>query len=607
MTNALMTRRNLLGAAAATAALATTPAGAAVRLSTSAGAPLDALLFDLLRHLPEAAVYAGLGEDQLGVSLLNRFDSYDEAHEATMRQRFAGARDQVKAMAPSADRDVVFTLFDNALAASDLPYGRINPLTFTGHTPFVVNQLAGPTVDALNLMVAQQPVGTVEQAGAYLDKLADAPRAYAGVAAKIRADAAKGCVLPARLMPKTLAVIDETMATAPHALPVVASFRARLVAAGFAPSLVDALSNEAVRRTSDHLLPALASVRAALVDVAPTARAADGIWAQPEGDRFYAAQIQNLGDSRMSADAIFRIGLDEVARITGAMDAILSSQGYRRGSVGERMKAIAAEPRFLFEDSDAGRMALLESLRAQIAVMNKRMPDFLHPASIPHQPVEVRRVPLATEASAPGGYYDSPSLDGSRPGIYWINLRDMKAVSKLRLPTLTYHEAVPGHHLQVAVALNQGSQPLIRKLASFNAYAEGWALYAEQLAAELGLYADDPFGDLGRLQDELFRSVRLVVDTGLHAKRWSRDKAIAYAIKVTGNTVSRMTAEIERYMAWPGQALGYKLGMVRILELRAQSRQRLGARFDLRDFHDDVLGGGAVPMAVLADRVAARV
>ena len=217
----------------------------------------------------------------------------------------------------------------------------------------------------------------------------------------------------------------------------------------------------------------------------------------------------------------------------------------------------------------------------------------------PSYEVQVRSFPVEIQDGAPGGQYSPPSVDGSKPGIYWINLRDMKANPKFGLKTLTYHEANPGHHWQVALNMDQSSLPFLRRIAPYNAYAEGWALYSEKVASELGLYENDPFSDLGRLQAELFRAVRLVVDTGMHHKRWTREQAIAYMSEITGTAESDVIAEIERYITWPGQALGYKLGMLKILELREHAKTTLGDKFDLSAFHDVVLLGGAVPMSVL--------
>ena len=269
------------------------------------------------------------------------------------------------------------------------------------------------------------------------------------------------------------------------------------------------------------------------------------------------------------------------------------------------MLALADDERFLFDDSDAGRQELLDYLDTLVREAETRYPEFLPDEIVPQQPMLIRRVPVATQDSAPGGYYDSPSLDGTRPGTYWINLRDMSAVARFALPTLSYHEGVPGHHTQIAIASGLGEAPLIIRIASFNAYQEGWALYSERLMAELGAYEEDPFGDLGRLQDELFRAVRLVVDTGMHHLRWTRERAISYMQEVTGNPQSTCVAEIERYMAWPGQALGYKLGQLRLIELREEMRSAQGDAFDLRAFNAVVLSQGAMPLGLVAERVAA--
>jgi uncharacterized protein (DUF885 family) len=293
--------------------------------------------------------------------------------------------------------------------------------------------------------------------------------------------------------------------------------------------------------------------------------------------------------------------LDEVARISKEMDVILKANGYNEGSVGDRMTALAEEPRFLYADSDEGRAQLLAALNGYIAEMELRMPEQF--ATKPPYAVEVRRIPVEVQDSAAGGQYTSPSIDGSKPGIYWINLADMKANSKFDLKSLTYHEAIPGHHWQIALNLAQEQLPLLRRIAPYNAYAEGWGLYSELVAYEMGMYKDDAFGNLGRLKAELFRSVRLVVDTGMHAKKWTREQAIQYMAQTTGTASSDVISEIERYMAWPGQALGYKLGMLKIVELRELARTELGAQFDIRAFHDLVLLSGAVPMKVLEQKV----
>jgi uncharacterized protein (DUF885 family) len=282
------------------------------------------------------------------------------------------------------------------------------------------------------------------------------------------------------------------------------------------------------------------------------------------------------------------------------MDALLRSEGYAEGSVGARMIALGSEPGFLYANSDLGREDCIKDFTRIIEEMQQGLPQMFN--RVPKAPVVVRRVPEFKQASSPQAYYDPPPLDGSRPGTFWINLRDITEIKKFSMRTLAYHEAVPGHHYQLAVARELEDVSLVQRVLPFTAYSEGWALYAERLAKEMG-YEQNPFDDLGRLRDEQFRAVRLVVDTGLHHEHWSREQAIAYMIDKTGMPETDVTAEVERYLVMPGQALAYKTGMLKLLELRARAQQALGDRFDLKAFHDQVLLAGALPLQVLDARV----
>ena len=266
------------------------------------------------------------------------------------------------------------------------------------------------------------------------------------------------------------------------------------------------------------------------------------------------------------------------------------------GTVGERIHALYQDPALRYPNDDPGKARLIAYLNRLVVAMQARLPKWF--ATLPKAPVEIRRVPKAIEAGAPGGYYNPGSLDGSRPGIYWINLRDTAEVPRWSLPTLTYHESIPGHHLQLSLQ-QEADLPLLRKMMFFSAYGEGWALYAEQLADEMGVYDDDPLGKVGYLQSALFRACRLVVDTGLHAQRWSREQAITWMAEHDGDQVSSVTTEIERYCVWPGQACSYKIGVNTWNRLRDKARTALGPRFDIRRFHDAGLLQGAMPLTVL--------
>ena len=253
-----------------------------------------------------------------------------------------------------------------------------------------------------------------------------------------------------------------------------------------------------------------------------------------------------------------------------------------------------------YPNTDAGKEKLLRDLNQKVKAVTARLPEWFN--TLPRAGLEIRRVPKYTEAGAPGGYYNTPALDGSRPGIYYINLRDTAEVPSWTLPTLTFHEGIPGHHLQLSIQ-QEVDVPLIRKLSFFSAYIEGWALYSEQLAVEMGMYKNDPYGHIGQLHDAMFRAVRLVVDTGLHSMKWSREKAVKYYVNTLGDQEASATTEVERYCVWPGQACSYMLGKLKILELRDKARQSLGPRFDIRKFHDAVLLNGAVPLSVLSTEV----
>ena len=322
-----------------------------------------------------------------------------------------------------------------------------------------------------------------------------------------------------------------------------------------------------------------------------------GVWRLPDGDAFYDFGIRTFTTTNMTGAEIHRMGLEQVAELSARADVLLRAQGMTQGTVGERITAIARQPGQVYPNTDAGREELLGWLNEQMADMQARLPDYF--GRIPTSPVEVRRVPPATEAGAPGGYYQSPALDGSRPGAYYINLRDTAEWPKFTLPTLTYHEASPGHHHQIALQQENDDAPMLMKVLGFSAYSEGWGLYAEQLADEMGVYENDPFGQIGYLQSFMFRAVRLVVDSGLHHERWSREQAIRYMVETLGDQESSVTTEVERYCVRPGQASSYKVGQTVWSRVRAESMAALGDRFDIKGFHDTALATGGVPLTVL--------
>lgn len=330
-----------------------------------------------------------------------------------------------------------------------------------------------------------------------------------------------------------------------------------------------------------------------------------GVWALPDGKAYYDAALRWYTSTDLDADAIHQIGLREVARLDTRMDARLKQLGLRDGSVATRIAQLRKDPRYLYEDSDAGRAQLIVDIEQRLRDLDPILPTYF--GHLPTQKLLVQPVPAHMQATSPGGYYYPPAMDGSRPGTFFINLGDIDSNTRWSIPTLTYHEGSPGHHFQISIGQTLTDLPMLRRSLNPSAFSEGWALYAEQLMAEAGVYKDDPAGDLGRLQAEMFRSVRLVLDTGLHRKRWTPEQAIAYMQEKTGMKESDVRIEVNRYLVQPGQAASYKMGQLRLLALREKARRALGARFDIRAFHDLVLGNGALPMTVVEQAVDAWV
>ncbi|MEL6132342.1 MAG: DUF885 domain-containing protein [Bacteroidota bacterium] len=324
-----------------------------------------------------------------------------------------------------------------------------------------------------------------------------------------------------------------------------------------------------------------------------------GVWKFPNGDAYYAYQLKQNTTTDFTPEQVHQIGLKEVARISSEMREILESQGLNdtTQTLGEIIQALNKEERFLFRNTDEGREMVLTEYGRILDEISAGLDDAFDVR--PKAELEVKRVPEFKQEGSAGAYYNRPPMDGSRGGTFYANLRDVSETVKFGMKTLAYHEGIPGHHFQIAIQAELEGVPIFRTIGLFTAYIEGWALYAEYLAWELGFYKDDPFGNLGRLQAEIFRAVRLVVDTGIHFKKWSREEAIAYMVANTGMTTTEVTTEIERYIVMPGQACAYKIGMMKILELREKAKEELGDKFDIKEFHNVVLKNGAVPLDIL--------
>ena len=558
------------------------------------------------QRAPEATMF-GLSSADVGKEFDIELADFSPENEAKLRQQLATLSQQISdfdlTSTDSSDIDnqqVMAGISQYYAGHKDFPIGYID--MWMGLSPFIVNQINGPLIDIPRIMQNDQPITSEQEALNYIARLAKFDRLIASIEEKLAYDSAQNWLPPKSTVSGALRYLKGFTRSEPNKHVFVTNFTDKIEKIrSLSAEQKQQLTTKVIKAVADVVYPAYQSITKATELLSTKARSEAGVWAQPNGEAYYQEAIKQLGDSSLTADEIHQVGLDEVKRISEEMNAILVKEGYSKGSVGARMAALNEEERFLYEDSQAGRDALLADLNGYIDEITEKMAPVFE--TKPSYHVEVRSFPVEIQDGAPGGQYSPPAVDGSKPGIYWINLRDMKANPKFSLKTLTYHEANPGHHWQVALNMDQASLPFLRRIAPYNAYVEGWALYAEKVAQELGLYDNDPFSDLGRLQAELFRAVRLVVDTGMHYKRWTREQSITYMSEITGTAESDVVAEIERYITWPGQALGYKLGMLKILALREQAKTELGDKFDLSAFHDVVLLGGAVPMVVLERNV----
>jgi len=456
--------------------------------------------------------------------------------------------------------------------------------------PYVVCQGSGWFAVIPDFLDNQHKIETVDDAEAYLTRLSAFAKGLDDEDSRLKRDAAAGVIAPDYLLDTTLRQQTGYREKPVEQWGLVSSLAGRAAKAG----LTGDWKARALKLCEAEVAPALDRQIAVLKDLRARATHDAGCWKFPGGEAYYRWLLKVGTTTPMSPQEVHQLGLEQVKAITADMDVLLKAQGLTQGTVGERMAALGKDPRFLFPNTDAGRAELLAYLNGVIAEMRTRLPRAF--AQLHKADLVIKRVPPEIEAGAATGYEQDGPIDGSRPASYYINLRDTANWPKFSLPTLCFHEGVPGHVLQ-GTYVHQ--LPIIRTQLMFNAYVEGWALYAEQLGDELGMYADDPFGRLGYLQSIQYRALRLVMDTGLHAMRWSRERAVAYMVENNGNTVDDATGETDRYCAWPGQACGYQVGHLHINGLRAKAMKALGPRFDLRTFNDALLTSGSMPLTLL--------
>ncbi|GHA00107.1 DUF885 domain-containing protein [Novosphingobium arvoryzae] len=602
MTSISLTRRKALSLIGTGSAALALHGCAGARLAAApppadAAALLDTLAWDLLRLSPEGATSLGIdtgAHADLRSLLGDRSPSGQSAIVALLRKGLA----QVQGIDPSAldhatrtSLAVVKSAFGVALDGFALPYGDV-AVGGWRNTPYVVIQNVGAYLDTPRFLDGDHPVRDAADAEAYLARLAAMPSQLDGELERLASAGRIGAIAPSFLLDKAIRQMEHTLADARAGGDIVQSLVRRTAT----------IPGEWERRAKSIATgPVAAALERQLAELkAQRARASDaaGLWARPRGDEWYAWGLRASTTTRHTPDEVHRMGLEQLAELQGRMDPILRGLGYTSGTVGERMTALGNDPRFAFSNDDKGRAEIIALMQDKIAAMRTKLPQAFH--TLVKGNLEIRRLPPAEEAGAPGAYGGAGSIDGTIPGKIWLNLGDTGRHSRFSLPTLAFHEGIPGHVWQGEYA---NRLPLIRTLLAFNAYSEGWALYSETLGDELGIYADDPVGQLGYLQSIAFRACRMVVDTGLHAKRWTREQAVQWFATTNGSSLADVAPEVDRYCSWPGQACGYKMGHGEILAQRTRAQKALGSAYDLRDFNDAVITGGNVPLDVLAINV----
>ncbi len=612
-----ITRREALGGLGGVSTLAISTGvlgGCATAVATSENATPMALLspdamleeigYRMLAHEPMRATELGVDTGKYGAwrgTLSTPGMEGRNKYKATLKELREDARKFPKEnLTPdqATSFQVVESAFSNALEGMDLPYGDIAVGSWR-NAPYVVIQNVGAYIDLPRFMSSSQPVKTEEDIYHYLNRLSQIPAVLDGETEQMQSARGLGVIPPDFLLDKAIAQMESSIKDASTGGAYTSALTTQIV-----ESLGEAALGEkgeyAYGIVAGDVVPALQRQLEELKTQRGLAKSDAGIWAQPDGEKWYNWANRASTTTTLSADEIHEQGLDELAQLHSRMEPILQEIGYTKGTVGERMQALSEDPRYQFAPGDKGRAEIMDFIGDQVDYIKAQMPRAF--TQLVDPPFEVRRIPISEELGAPGAYGGGGSKDGSIPGRFWINLRDTDLHRKYDLPDLTFHEAIPGHVWEAAYS---NRLPLIRSILAFNAFSEGWALYAEQLADELGAYDEFKVGRLGYLQALAFRACRLVVDTGLHHKRWTREQARNFFVTRNGSKEQEVASEVDRYCSWPGQACGYKIGHSEIVRHRTRAEAALGDAYDFKAFNTAVILGGNSPLDVV-DRTVSR-
>ena len=584
--------------------------GAAAAQQTSAerrimerdvGRMLDALVLDELRRSPEWTDRLGLSPQLVpGLPMGDALDDRSPAAFERARLEWIEALAQIEALPPAAmdvpGVEVAQFAFGSLVEISAFGYGRVDLSTAR---PYAMDHMQGAYIQLVDAFAYDQPVRTAADAERWLARIAAAPTAIDADLRRFDFDARRGVVPPHEVLMRMRATAAALATGDPAAHPMVVGFAAQLEAAdGLTGPDRQAFSARALALAQAEVMPAYERVVARIDLALSRPSQGPGVWAFPDGAAYYEALLGYYTASDMTAEDVQRLGMEEVTRLDAELDAALRAIGLEEGTVGERLTQLATLKGQIYADDEEGRRAIMERMRSQLERAKALMPELLPPGG--QAPVAVVAVPEYMQASAPSAYYTPGAIDGARPALLVLNLADVNDWPDFTLATLIHHETLPGHHADAAYPRGGRNTPMISRLVWVPAFTEGWATYAEDLADELGVYADDPLSRIGYLQSMQLRAARLVVDTGIHARRWSREEAVSYLVARTGLPRPMMEAEVDRYIVWPGQAVTYAVGRDFIRRERDLSRQVLGDDFDLRAFHDIILKAGPRPLAAVS-------
>ena len=547
---------------------------------------VDEAMDEHLTLHPETRSYLGMKEDN------HRWDDYSLQFDEAEHQRTLEALEQLGSI--------------DATQLTDLAAGQHEIISYSLNQTardhdwrfhrYSITQMFSPIDNKVAFLINVHGIDSRADAEAYIARIKNLPQAISDILAQVKAKAKKGIHPPDFVYPK---VIENTRLLV-EGTSLQDNFISKIEALDLPAKERQKLEADLDTALARHLLPALDDYMRVLKSLQPSTTAEHGVWKLPRGREFYQQQLKSFTTTDYTADYIHEQGLMEVVRLHEEMKTVQRQIGFE-GDLGEFFDYMRTNDRWYYPEEEASRDAYLAASEAALERIREKIPLYFNRQ--PKSKVIVKRVEAFREKNTSAAFYNAPSLDGSRPGIYYVPLYRMRDNATWDLMTTAYHETLPGHHMQIAIAMELPDTPLLLKLVRFGAYVEGWALYAETLAAEMGMYEGDPGGKFGQLAAELFRAVRLVVDTGIHHRAWTRQEAIDYMVSNTAQPIGYATGEIERYIVWPGQATSYKVGQMKILELREMARNALGDDFDIRDFHDVVLTSGEIPLVIMEKRV----